>query len=150
MVANDDVCFMKLLLTKSSRQIARHISFLVPQSLTVNYAWCRAEPAPQQPAPGRKGKRKSEPRIVREAKEELARERSAQGMSPHPVVTQVATPAAKGQATRGQAAQGAGAQGGSVANGAAGGRARRPKAAPGAVQAAQPAKRKKSMQATAS
>ena len=114
----------------------------MPQSLMGASAWCRAEPAP-----GRKGKRKSEPRIVREAKEELARERSAQGMSPHPIPRQVGAPAAKGQATKGQAAQGAGARGGSMVNGAAGGRARRPKAAPGAVQEAPPAKRKKAMQA---
>lgn len=123
---------------------------MMHQPLPDRSAWCRAEPAPQQPAPDRKGKRKSEPRIVREAKEELARERSAQGMSPHPIVKQVATPAAKGEATKGPAAQGVGAQGGSVVNGAAGGRARRPKAAPGAVQAAPRAKRTKSMQATAS
>ena len=88
---------------------------------------------------------------MREAKEELARERSAQGMSPRPIVNQVATPAAKGEATKEQAEQVAGARGGSAVNGAAAGRARRPKAARGAVQqAAQPAKRKKAMQATAS
>lgn len=91
---------------------------------------------------------------MREAREELARERSAQGMSPLPNPKHVVAPAAKGQATKGQAMQGAGEEGGGMVNGAAGGRDRRRKAATGAVQAevtvAPPAKRKKAAQATAS
>ena len=90
---------------------------------------------------------------MREAKAELARERSVQGVSPHPNPKSVAMPALE-PAAKGQATKGAAEEVDMTVNGAAVGRARRPKAAPEAGQAAavaapQPAKRKKAKQATA-